>query len=68
MRAWIVSLSGGKDSTAMLLMMIERGIPIHSIVFFDTGWEFPQMHEHIDLLEKRTGKRIDRIKPLHLWI
>lgn len=44
----IVSLSGGKDSTAMLLMMLERGEDIHSVVFFDTGWEFPEMHEHID--------------------
>lgn len=59
----VVSLSGGKDSTAMLLMMIERGEPIHSVVFFDTGWEFPQMHEHINLLEKRTGLSIQKIKP-----
>jgi len=59
----IVSLSGGKDSTAMLLMMIERGEPIHSIVFFDTGWEFPQMLNHIDLLEQRTGIQIVRLKP-----
>ena len=59
----IVSLSGGKDSTAMLLMMLERGEPIHSIVFFDTGWEFPQMLEHIDLLEQRTGIEIVRLQP-----
>lgn len=59
----IISLSGGKDSTAMLLMMLERGEPIHSVVFFDTGWEFPQMLEHIDLLKKRTGVKIVRLKP-----
>jgi len=51
----IVSLSGGKDSTAMLLMLLERNEPIHSVVFFDTGWEFPEMHDHIDKLEKYTG-------------
>ena len=27
-----VSLSGGKDSTAMLLLMIERGLPIHAVL------------------------------------
>lgn len=43
----IVSLSGGKDSTAMLLMMLERGEPVHSAIFFDTGWEFPEMHDHV---------------------
>lgn len=34
----------------MLLGMIERGERVHSAVFFDTGWEFPQMHEHIEHL------------------
>lgn len=47
----------------MLLMMLERGIPIHSVVFFDTGWEFPQMHEHLDKLEEYTGVGIVRLKP-----
>jgi len=47
----------------MLLMMLERNEPIHSVVFFDTGWEFPEMHEHIDKLEKYTGIEIVRLKP-----
>ncbi len=34
-----VSLSGGKDSTAMLLMMPERGMQIDDILFCDTGSE-----------------------------
>ena len=42
----------------MLLMMLERGEPIHSVVFFDTGWEFPQMYDHIRLLENKTGVKI----------
>jgi len=67
----IVSLSGGKDSTATLLMMIERKEPIHSAVFFDTGWEFPGMYEHINLLEKRTGIKIWRLHsrlPFDYWM
>ena len=59
----IISLSGGKDSTAMLLMMLERKEPIHSVVFSDTGWEFPAMYAHLDLLEKRTGVKIWRLQP-----
>lgn len=59
----IISLSGGKDSTTMLLMMIERKEPIHSVIFLDTGWEFPEMLKHIDLLEKRTGIKIWRLHP-----
>ena len=38
-----VSLSGGKDSTAMLLLMIERGLPINTVLWADTGMEFPEM-------------------------
>ena len=59
----IVSLSGGKDSTAMLLMMIEKKIKVDHIVFFDTGWEFPEMYTHIDKLEKYIGREIVRLKP-----
>ena len=42
-----VSLSGGKDSTAMLLLMIERDMPIDMVLSADTGMEFPEMYEHL---------------------
>ena len=58
----IISLSGGKDSTAMLLMMIEKKIKVDHIVFFDTGWDFPEMYEHINKLEKYIGREIVRLK------
>lgn len=45
-----LSLSGGKDSTYLLLELIRRGTPPDECVFFDTGWEFPQMYRHIDRL------------------
>lgn len=45
-----VSLSGGKDSTAMLLLMIERGLPIQAVLTADTGMEFPEMYEHLQKL------------------
>ena len=40
----VASFSGGKDSTAMVLRLIEEDWPLDEIVFFDTGWEFPQMY------------------------
>lgn len=43
----IVSFSGGKDSTAMLLMMIEKGMQIDKIISVDTTKEFPEMYDHI---------------------
>ena len=47
-----VSLSGGKDSTAMLLLMIERGMPIDMALSADTGMEFPEMYEHLAKLDE----------------
>ena len=38
-----VSVSGGKDSTALLLMMLERNMPIDCVLWADTGMEFPEM-------------------------
>jgi len=58
----LVSFSGGKDSTAMLLKMIETKIPIDIILFCDTGLEFPQMYEHIDKVEKNIGRSITCVK------
>lgn len=59
----IVSFSGGKDSTAMLLMMLERGMQVDEIRTFDTGWEFPQMYEHWKKVEEYTGRKINVIHP-----
>lgn len=58
----VVSLSGGKDSTAMLLRMIEEGMPVDVILFCDTGLEFDGMYHHIDKLEKYIGMPITRLK------
>ena len=48
----ILSFSGGKDSTFLLLELIRRNYPLDEVVFFDTGWEFPAMYEHIKRCKK----------------
>lgn len=58
----IVSFSGGKDSTAMLLMMIERNMQIDDIVFCDTGVEFPEMYLHIKHVENFIKRKITVLK------
>lgn len=58
----VVSFSGGKDSTAMLLRMIEEKMPIDDILFCDTGLEFPEMIDHINKVEKYIERPITRIK------
>lgn len=38
---YVVSFSGGKDSTAMLLRLLELNYPIDEVVCCDTYKEFP---------------------------
>lgn len=46
-----VSLSGGKDSSCLLILMIEKGLPIDCVLYADTGMEFPEMAEHLAKLD-----------------
>ncbi len=62
MRKRVVSLSGGKDSTAMLLMLLERGERVDEVVMFDTGMEFPEMYDHISKLEEYTGLEFTKLR------
>lgn len=70
----IVSFSGGKDSTWMLLEMMRRGERIDEVIFFDTGWEFPQMSEHVNKIERLlndTNIHLTRLhpeKPFDYWM
>lgn len=48
----IVSFSGGKDSTAMLIEMLERNMQVDRIVFADTKFEFPEMYDYINKVDK----------------
>jgi 3'-phosphoadenosine 5'-phosphosulfate sulfotransferase (PAPS reductase)/FAD synthetase len=50
----VLSLSGGKDSTAAALWLREQGIP-HVRLFMDTGWEHASLYEHLDYLEAELG-------------
>lgn len=64
----IVSFSGGKDSTAMILLMMERGIKIDEIINFSMGdWEWPQMIEHIEKFKEKIGINITTLKFENLW-
>lgn len=58
----VLSFSGGKDSTAMLLRLLEEGVPIDCILFCDTGLEFPAMYRHIEKVEQAIGRPITRVR------
>lgn len=57
----VVSISGGKDSAAMALLLQEQGYAFE-LVFADTGWEHDDTYRYIDeVLEPRFG-HVTRIK------
>ncbi len=58
----IFSLSGGKDSTAMVLLGIAREIENTEYVFADTGHEHALTYEYLDYLEDNLCIRIRRVK------
>lgn len=45
---YIASVSFGKDSLAMLLMILEQSLPLDEVVFYDTGMEFKAIYDTRD--------------------
>lgn len=56
----IVSLSGGKDSTALAIFLRDH-IPQLEYVFCDTQKELPETYEYLDMLEAFLAKPIVRL-------
>ncbi len=65
-RPVVVSVSGGKDSTAMALWIKEQLLEETNPVYYcyaDTGWEHPEVYEYLDaVLEPLLGDRFHRVK------
>jgi 3'-phosphoadenosine 5'-phosphosulfate sulfotransferase (PAPS reductase)/FAD synthetase len=58
----ILSLSGGKDSTALAIYMRDR-VAGMEYVFCDTGEELPETYEYLDRIEAYLGQPIVRLNP-----
>ena len=60
----ILSLSGGKDSTALAIYMRDR-VPDMEYAFCDTGKELPETYEYLRIIEAFLGKPIARLNSEH---
>lgn len=56
----VLSLSGGKDSTALAVFMRDRVVGME-YVFCDTGKELPETYEYLSRVEAYLGKPIVRL-------
>ena len=63
----IAMISGGRDSSAMVIYMLENGMELDHIIFTDTLHEFPFMYDYIKkfnkFLNKTYGKHIEILTP-----
>lgn len=57
----ILSLSGGKDSTALAIFMRDR-VPQMEYVFCDTEKELPETYDYLKKLEAYLGKPIEYLR------
>lgn len=63
---YVASVSFGKDSLAMLLLLIEKKYPLDEVVFYDTGMEFQAIYnleQEIKLLLCSHGIKYTRLQP-----
>jgi len=64
----IVSLSGGKDSTALAVFMKKTypDLPVE-YVFCDTGEELPETYAYLEKIETFLGRKITRLRADRTW-
>lgn len=66
MKKYVASCSWGKDSTAMVLKLIENNYPLDEVVFYDTGMEFQAIYNVRDQvlpLLQENNIRYTELKP-----
>jgi len=61
MQTNIVNISGGKDSTAVALLIKERNLENTRYVFADTGNEHPITYKYLDYLETVLDAPVERV-------
>ncbi len=68
MERHIVSLSGGKDSTALAILVQKKYPTIQfEYVFCDTGEELPETYSYLEKIETYLGKKIVRLRAEKTW-
>lgn len=59
---YIASCSFGKDSLAMVLLLIEKGYPLDEVIFYDTEMEFQAIYYNRDKLSKILDEKTSNLQ------
>lgn len=62
---YVASFSGGKDSTAMVLRLIEARTPLDYVAFYDTGMEFQAIYSVKDRIKEIASQNGIQFVELH---
>ena len=63
---YIASVSFGKDSLAMLLMLLEKNYNLDEVIFYDTEMEFQAIYDIRDIIKgllKKLNIKYTELKP-----
>lgn len=59
---YICCFSGGKDSTAMLIHIIENNLPLDEVLYVDVGdWMWKSAQDHICKVEEKLDVKITQL-------
>jgi len=58
----VAAFSGGKDSTAMVIAMLENGYRVDRMLITPTGDELPEMEAHWNAIQERVDIPLERPK------
>lgn len=62
----VVSYGGGTNSTALLIELVERRLPVDLILFADTGGERPSTYRYVELFSRwLTAQGYPKIQMIH---
>ena len=62
MKNYICCFSGGKDSTAMLIHILENNLPLDEVLYVDVGdWMWKSASEHIRQVEETLDVKITQL-------
>ena len=52
----VLSFGGGVNSVALMVVLLQEGLPFDEAVFADTGGEVPETYQYLEIAKKYPGR------------